>query len=203
MSLTGRQWLILAAIGAFAVTGCLSAAYGESVGFGSGIYDPGQLKPTDSGTILKIGDRAPDFILPSISGDKVALSSYREKKNVVLSFVPAAWTPVCSQQWPGYNIAKEIFEKNDAVLIGISVDNIPTLYAWTKQMGELWFPVVSDFWPHGAVAKSYGVLRADGTAERALFIIDKRGIIRYIDVHNINTMPKLEDLSKELDKLQK
>ncbi len=203
MTLTGRQWLILAAIGAFAVTGCLSAAYGKSIGFSHGIYDPGQLKPTDSGTTVKIGERAPDFILPSVTGNKVKLSEYSGKKNVVLSFVPAAWTPVCSQQWPGYNIAKEIFEKSDAVLIGISVDNIPTLYAWTKQMGELWFPVVSDFWPHGAVAKSYGVLRTDGTAERALFIIDKRGIIRYVDVHNINTMPKLEDLSKELEKLQK
>src|SRR5208283_5996995 len=114
MGLTGRQWLILAAIAAFAVSGYFSSAYGKSEGFGSGIYDPGQLKPTDSGTTVKIGDQAPDFILPSISGDKVALSAYREKKNVVVSFVPAAWTPVCSQQWPGYNIAKEIFEKNDA-----------------------------------------------------------------------------------------
>jgi peroxiredoxin len=203
MGLTGRQWSILAAIGAFVVFGCFSEAYCESVGFGSGIYDPGQLKPTDSGTMVKVGDKAPDFILPSISGHKVALSDYIGKKNIVLSFVPAAWTPVCSQQWPGYNIAKEIFEKSDAVLIGISVDNIPTLYAWTKPMGELWFPVVSDFWPHGAVAKTYGVLRDDGTAERALFIIDKQGIIRYIDVHDINTMPRLEDLSKELDQLQK
>ncbi|MGO9569423.1 MAG: peroxiredoxin [Desulfomonilaceae bacterium] len=203
MGVSGRQWFILSVIGAFAVSGCFSAAYGESAGFGGGIYDPGQLKPTDSGTIVKIGDKAPDFILPSISGNKVTLSEYKGKKNVVLSFVPAAWTPVCSQQWPGYNIAKEIFDKSDAVLIGISVDNIPTLYAWTKQMGELWFPVVSDFWPHGAAAKSYGVLRDNGTAERALFIIDKRGIIRYIDVHDINTMPKLEDLSKELEKLQK
>jgi peroxiredoxin len=203
MGLTGRRWSILAAIGAFAVFGYFSAAYGKSEGFGGGIYDPGQLKPTDSGTIVKNGDKAPDFILPSISGNKVTLSEYRGKKNVILSFVPAAWTPVCSQQWPGYNIAKEIFDKSDAVLIGVSVDNIPTLYAWTKQMGEIWFPVVSDFWPHGAVAKAYGVLRDDGTAERAVFIIDKQGIIRYIDVHDINTMPRLEDLSKELDKLQK
>jgi peroxiredoxin len=203
MRLTGRQRLILAVIGLYAISGWYSVAFGESTGFASGIYNPGQLKPTDSGTALKIGDQAPDFTLPSISGNKVGLSTYRGKKNVVLSFVPAAWTPVCSQQWPGYNIAKDIFDKDDAVLIGISVDNIPTLHAWTKQMGELWFPVVSDFWPHGAVAKSYGVLRGNGTAERALFIIDKQGIIRYIDVHNINTMPKLEDLAKELGKIQK
>jgi len=78
-------------------------------------------------------------------------------------------------QWPGYNIVKDLFDANDAVLLGITVDNIPTLFAWTNQMGKLWFPVLSDFWPHGAVADTYGVLRSDGTSERAIFVIDKGG----------------------------
>jgi peroxiredoxin (alkyl hydroperoxide reductase subunit C) len=121
---------------------------------------------------------------------------------VVLSFVPAAWTPVCSDQWPGYNIVKDIFDQNDAILLGITVDNIPTLFAWTNQMGKLWFPVLSDFWPHGAVAKKYGVLRSNGVSERALFIIDKKGTIRYIDVHDINKRPPLEDLVSALEKLK-
>jgi len=82
------------------------------------------------------------------------------------------------------------------------VDNIPTLFAWTNQMGKLWFPVLSDFWPHGAVAERYGVLRSDGVSERALFIIDKKGIIRYIRVNDINKRPPLEDLMKALGKLQ-
>jgi peroxiredoxin (alkyl hydroperoxide reductase subunit C) len=69
-------------------------------------------------------------------------------------------------------------------------------------MGNLWFPVLSDFWPHGKVAASYGVLRSDGVSERALFVIDKKGIIRYIDVHDINKRPPLEDLVKELEKLK-
>ena len=167
------------------------------------IFNPGQLKPVDSITTLKVGDRAPNFILPSLSGDTISLRQYRGKKNVVISFVPAAWTPVCSDQWPGYNIAKSLFEKYDAILLGITVDNIPTLYAWTNEMGDLWFPVLSDFWPHGAVAEKYGVLRSDGVSERALFIIDKKGIIRYIDVHDINKRPKLEVLVKELDTLEK
>jgi peroxiredoxin len=167
------------------------------------IYNPGQLKPTDSGTKVKVGDPAPDFKLTDLSGESVTLSQYRGKKNVVISFVPAAWTPICSQQWPGYNIAKDIFEQNDTVLLGISVDNVPTLYAWTQQMGKLWFPVLSDFWPHGAVAAKYGVLRQDGVSERALFVIDKKGVIRYIDVHDINIMPRLEDLAKELSRLEK
>jgi len=190
---------------------CLSpSAYGGSYGgseaFKGNIYDPGMLKPTDSLLKVKVGDRAPDFTLPAVSGEKVSLRQYLGKKNVVLSFVPAAWTPVCSDQWPGYNIVKDFFDSYNAVLLGITVDNIPTLFAWTNQMvtggGKLWFPVLSDFWPHGAVADRYGVLRSDGVSERALFVIEKGGIIRYIDVHDINKRPKLEVLFKELEKLQ-
>jgi len=69
-------------------------------------------------------------------------------------------------------------------------------------MGKLWFEVLSDFWPHGAVSAEFGVLRSDGVAERALFVIDKSGIIRYIDVHDINQRPLLEDLVRELEKLK-
>lgn len=181
----------------------VTLVYSASEQFKGKIFNPGMLKPTDSKTKLRVGMKAPDFSLPSLSGEKLTLSQFRGKKNVVISFVPAAWTPVCSDQWPGYNIAKSLFEKNDAVLIGITVDNIPTLYAWTKEMGELWFPVLSDFYPHGRVAKKYGVLRSSGVTERALFVIDKKGIIRYIDVHDINKRPDLEVLIKELDKLEK
>jgi peroxiredoxin len=174
----------------------------HSEAYKDNIYSTGELKPVDSVLKVKVGDRAPDFMLYSITGQKVTLSQYRGKKNVVLSFVPAAWTPVCSDQWPGYNIVKDLFEKNDAVLLGITVDNIPTLYAWTNQMGKLWFPVLSDFYPHGKVAELYGVLRSDGTSERALFVIDKKGMIRYIDVHDINKRPSLEVLIRELEKLK-
>jgi len=185
------------------VTCFVAAAYGLAGTLKENIYEIGQLKPINSVPKLKIGDKAPDFTLPAVSGGKVSLSRYRGKKNVVISFVPAAWTPVCSEQWPGYNIAKGIFDEYDAQLIGITVDNIPTLFAWTHQMGKLWFSVLSDFWPHGAVADKYGVLRSDGVSERALFVIDKKGIIRYIDIHDINKRPPLDDLVKELQKLKK
>lgn len=177
--------------------------FGLSETFKENIYPVGTLKPVDSQLKVKVGDKAPDFTLPSISGEKISLKQYRGKKNVVLSFVPAAWTPVCSDQWPGYNIVKDIFEQHEAIILGISVDNLPTLFAWTNQVGKLWFPVLSDFWPHGKVAKRYGVLRSDGTAERALFVIDKKGIIRYIDVHDINKRPPLEELISALEKLKK
>jgi peroxiredoxin (alkyl hydroperoxide reductase subunit C) len=166
------------------------------------IYNPGLLKPIDSTLKVKVGQKAPDFTLPSVSGEKVRLSQYRGKKNVVISFVPAAFTPVCSDQWPGYNMARGLFEQHDAILLGIAVDNIPTLFAWTRQMGsELWFPVLSDFWPHGAVARKFGVLRSDGVSERALFFIDKKGVIRDILVSDINKRPDLEYVATALDKL--
>ena len=165
------------------------------------IYQPGILKPVDSSLKVKVGDEAPDFDLPSVTGGRVTLSEFRGKKNVVLSFIPAAWTPVCSDQWPGYNIAKEFFDESDAILIGISVDNIPTQFAWTNQMGKLWFPVLSDFYPHGGYASKLGILRPNGVTERAIFIIDKKGIIRYIDVHDINERPRLKSIVNALKKL--
>jgi peroxiredoxin (alkyl hydroperoxide reductase subunit C) len=177
-------------------------AFARSEAFREDIYNPGQLKPRDSVLKVKVGDTAPDFVLPSVAGKKVSLQEFRGRKNVVISFVPAAWTPVCSDQWPGYNIVKDMFDSHDAILLGITVDNIPTLFAWTNQMGKLWFPVLSDFCPHGKVASAYGVLRSDCVSERALFVIDKKGIIRYIDVHDINKRPPLEDLIQELEKLK-
>ena len=189
-------------IGVLSVFISTSIAYAISEAYKENIYQVGTLKPIDSVLKVKVGNRAPDFTLTAISGEKISLKQYQGKKNVVLSFVPAAWTPVCSDQWPGYNIVKIIFDQNDAILLGITVDNIPTLFAWTNQMGKLWFPVLSDFWPHGAVAKKYGVLRSNGVSERALFLIDKKGIIGYIDVHDINKRPPLEDLANELEKLK-
>jgi len=176
-------------------------AYALSEAYKNNIYNPGELKPVDSVLKVRVGQKAPDFKLKAVSGKMISLSDYYGKKNVVISFVPAAWTPVCSDQWPGYNIVQDIFKSHDTVLLGITVDNIPTLFSWTNQMGKLWFEVLSDFWPHGAVAEKFGVLRSDGVAERALFVIDKKSIIRYIDVHNINQRPLLETLVRELEKV--
>jgi len=179
--------------------GSTGSVIAGSTAYGNKIYDPGKLKPVDSELKVKIGEKAPDFILTSIFGESIRLSSFIGKKNIMLTFIPAAWTPVCSDQWPGYNIAQELFE--DTILLGISVDNIPTLFAWTREMGGLWFDVLSDFWPHGAVSSSYGILRTDGVSERAIILIDKRGIIRFIHVEDINIRPDLGMIVKELKKL--
>jgi len=175
--------------------------FAASQSFQEMIYDPGILPPIDSLLKVRVGDTAPGFTLPAVSGKVISLQDYRGKKIVVLSFIPAAWTPVCSDQWPGYNIVESMFTKYDATLLGISVDNIPTLFSWTGQMGKLWFEVLSDFWPHGQTANSYGILRSTGVSERCLVIIDKKGIIRYINVNDINQRPPLETLIKELEKI--
>ncbi|MFO7749486.1 MAG: peroxiredoxin [Desulfobacteraceae bacterium] len=167
------------------------------------IYDPGTLPPIDSQLSVSLGEKAPNFRLKAVSGEMIGPGSYLGKKNVLISFVPAAWTPVCSDQWPGYNIARPLFEQYDTIILGISVDNLPTLFAWTGEMGDLWFPVLSDFWPHGRVSRQYGVLRSDGTSERALFLVDKQGILRFIHVSNINDRPDLGMIINALKRLSR
>jgi len=180
---------------------CSQFAEAGSKAFGNKIYHQGKLKPVDSRLKVKVDEKAPDFTLPAISGGSVRLSSFYGKTNIMLTFIPAAWTPVCSDQWPGYNIAQELFEQYDTILLGISTDNIPTLFAWTREMGGLWFEVLSDFWPHGAVSSAYGILRSSGVSERAVFLIDKQGVIRFIHVEDINIRPELGMIIKELEKL--
>lgn len=192
-----RFCLILAA--ALATALLAGAAFAEeSAEFKKSIYQVPQLKPVDSVLNVKVGDPMPDFDLPDIHGGRVRLSDYKGKKSLVLSFIPAAWTPVCSGQWPGYNIVQDLFDENNAALAGVSVDNTPSQFAWVTQMGGLWFPVASDFWPHGRLAAALGILRSDGVAERALFLVDKGGIIRYIDVHDINSRPDLGKLVESM-----
>ena len=183
--------------------GTAGILWAGSSAFSGKIFDPGRLKPVDSSLKVHQGQKAPDFTLPSLDGNPVSLSQFSGKKNVLISFVPAAWTPVCSDQWPGYNIAKPLFDAHDTILLGITVDNLPTLYAWTREMNGLWFPVLSDFWPHGKISDAYGVLRSDGTAERALFLIDKQGILRFIHVSDINIRPELGMIMEAIKKLSR
>lgn len=189
--------LFLTLLSGAATAGAVSGAFGDR------IYDPGPLKPVDSALKVKVGDTAPDFTLKAVSGNQVTLSGFRGRSNVLITFVPAAWTPVCSDQWPGYNLAHPLFEAQDTVLLGISVDPLPTLFAWTREMGDLWFEILSDFWPHGRVADSFGILRSDGVAERAIFIVDKQGIIRYISISDINRRPDLGRIMKALEEINR
>jgi glutaredoxin len=90
----------------------------------------------------------------------------------------------------------------DALVLGVSVDHVPCLKAWAESLGGISYPLLSDFWPHGAVAEKYGVFRRDeGKSERAIFVVDKRGILRYIDIHDIDEQPDNDVLLAELRRI--
>ncbi len=86
-------------------------------------------------------------------------------------------------------------------VLGISVDHVPCLQAWAESLGGITYPLLSDFWPHGKVARKYGVLRKEGYTERAIFILDEEGVIRYIDIHDIEDQPSNEVLLEEIKKI--
>jgi peroxiredoxin len=145
---------------------------------------------------LKVGDSAPDFELKGTNKTEFKLSDVKGKNSVVLNFFPAAFSGVCSQQMPQIQKEKVMFD-DDTLVFGISVDNTWSLEEFAKQTG-IDFPLLSDFWPHGAVAEEYGVLFPVGVAQRAVIGIDKEGIIRYIDVHPVLEVPELEDCASAL-----
>ncbi len=150
----------------------------------------------DSTKTLKVGDAAPDFELKGTEKSEFKLSDAKGKHNVVLNFFPAAFSGVCSQQMPRIQEQKSMFD-DDTLVFGISVDNSYALDAWAKQMG-IEFPLLSDFWPHGAVAEKFGVLFPVGVAERAVIGIDKEGVVRYIDVHAVLEVPDLDECAVAL-----
>jgi glutaredoxin len=86
----------------------------------------------------------------------------------------------------------------NAQVLGISTDHIPCLVAWANSLGGINYPLLSDFWPHGVVTENYGVLRSNGTPERAIFVLDKAGIIRYIDIHDVGEQPSNAELMRVL-----
>lgn len=155
----------------------------------------------DNQKILHVNDPAPDFTLPTHNEGELNLAWYRNRKNVVLAFYPGDWTPVCSTQIPGYQEIYDQFEKYDCQLLGISVDSIPCHIAWAKSLGGLSYPLMSDYYPHGRVAKMYGVLTERGYADRVVFLIDKAGIIRYIQKVKPVELPDNDALLAQLSRL--
>ena len=137
----------------------------------------------------RVGDPAPDFTLKDQTGADVTLSSFRGKKHVALIFHPLAFTSICNVQMPGYSKERQTFEGLSAQVLGVSVDSVPAHAAWAAMLGGIDYPLLADFYPHGEVAQKYGVLKADGVSERATFVIDRDGIIRHIEIHEMGIVP--------------
>jgi mycoredoxin-dependent peroxiredoxin len=147
---------------------------------------------------LKVGDIAPDFTLKKANGENWHLSDFRGKKNVVLAFVPFAFSRVCSAQLPSYEAELDRFKDFDTEVVSISMDSTHALSAWAKSMHTS-FPLLSDFYPQGQIVDLYGVRHKLGMPERALIVIDKEGVIRSIEVLNApGDMPDNEDLFEAL-----
>ncbi len=136
---------------------------------------------------LKVGDEAPDFELPSSpTGEKFKLSDYRGKNAVVINFVPAAFSGVCSTQLPLIEKKRAEFEAQGAIPVVISCDNAWSLKAWKESLG-VEFPLLSDFNPHGATAAAYGVfLPARGTANRWVVVVGKDGRVAWVQPTDSN-----------------
>jgi peroxiredoxin len=152
--------------------------------------------------MLSINTEAPDFLLYATPDQKVSLTEFRGKR-VILAFYPADWSPVCGDQMALYNETLSFFRKHNAEVIGISVDGKWCHQAFIENR-KLRFPLVSDFEPKGAVAKTYQVYdEVEGTSQRALYIIDEHGIIRwnYLSPSGIN--PGADGILEALEEMDK
>jgi len=152
--------------------------------------------------ILIPGTPAPEFTLHVTPDQSLSLSELRGKP-VILAFYPADWSPVCGDQMALYNEILAEFQKYQAELLGISVDGVWCHAAFAKDR-HLHFPLLADFEPKGAVAQMYGVYRkSDGVCERALFVIDKNGTIRWSYVSPIAVNPGADGILQALEDLPK
>ena len=149
---------------------------------------------------LAAGSQAPDFALPSTPDQKVLLSEFRGRP-VILAFYPADWSPVCGDQMALYNEIIPEFSRFNAELIGISVDGVWCHLAFAHDR-KLRFPLLADFEPKGNVARQYGVYRErEGTSERALFVIDADGVIRWSYVSPVGINPGADGILRALENL--
>ncbi len=131
---------------------------------------------------LAVGAEAPDFTLRDQNQQEVSLSDFRGAKNVLLVFFPLAFTGICQGELDEIRDNLPEYENNDTATLAISVGPPPTHKVWTMQSGFL-FPVLSDFWPHGAVSQAYGVFNDDaGFSNRGTFVVDPSGIIRFAEM---------------------
>ena len=148
---------------------------------------------------LQVGALAPDFTLLDADGETVSLSDYRGRP-VLLVFYPLDWSPGCSRQLELYEQERDEFARRGVDVVGISVDSLYSHGAWAAVRG-LSFPLLADFHPKGAVARSYGVWReSDGFCERALYLVDAEGVIRYVHVSpQIDHLPDIYELFDALD----
>ncbi len=142
---------------------------------------------------VKIGRKMNDFKLKDQNGQDFRLSDYKGKR-VLLSFHPLAWTSVCAQQMQSLEKSKKALDKLNTVAVGLSIDSVPSKAAWAKSLKIKNTRLLSDFWPHGGVAKSLGILRGEGFSERANIIVDETGKVLFVKVYPIKQLPDIGEI---------
>jgi peroxiredoxin len=151
---------------------------------------------------ITTGEAAPDFTLKDQDGSDFKLSAQKGKK-VMLSFHPLAWTGVCTAQMKALEANYKIITATNTVPVGISVDASPSKKAWADSMGLKNLKILADFWPHGAVAKLYGIFREHGgTSERANIVVDEKGKVAWVKVYEISQLPDINEVIETLKKLK-
>ncbi len=150
---------------------------------------------------LKIGDQAPDFSGQSHKDQDISPQDYRGKKNVFLVFYPLAFSPVCSVQLPTYNRSLDGFQSRDTEVIAVSVDSGWSQKAFCDSLGGIDYPVLSDM--QLDIANKYGVALPNGFANRAEFLIDKEGVIRWLNIEASpgDNTPTVDDIFNAIDNL--
>ena len=150
--------------------------------------------------IIKIGSKAIDFILNDHNEKPFKLSDFKGKK-ILLSFHPLAWTSVCARQMQSLEKNKKYFDKTNTVAVGISVDPTPSKKAWAKHLNIKNTRLLSDFWPHGAVAQHYDIFREnDGISKRVNIIIDEEQNISFFKIYPMSQLPDINELVRYLEK---
>lgn len=151
--------------------------------------------------MVDIGQQAPDFTLPSHKGEDVSLNQYRGQKNVVLSFHVLAFTRFCTEQVAAFGQETSRFEEQGTQVLGISVDSAPVQQAFCEGLGNIPYPLLADFHPKGEVSKHYGVYNEQqGTSLRAVFVIDRGGVVRFKHIYT-RGIPNPEEILKEVESL--
>jgi peroxiredoxin len=156
----------------------------------------------DKNTSITVGAIAPDFTLKDQNNKDFTLSKQKGKR-VLLSFQPMAWTAVCQNQMLALEEHYGSLKDLNTVPVGISIDAQPSKKAWAASMNLKQLKVLADFWPHGAVAKAYGLFReAEGFSQRANVIIDEKGKVAWIKVYDLPEFPDIHEVMDALKKIK-
>jgi len=143
---------------------------------------------------IAVGELAPDFILDGNRKRPIHLASYRGSK-VLLSWHPLAWTSVCAEQMKSLEAHVTDFARMGTTAMGLSIDSVPSKNQWAKELLIAETMLLSDFWPHGGVARMYGLFReADGYSERANVLIDASGRVSWVKIYSIPELPDIDEV---------